>query len=559
VNITKLAQTYLLSGRLREILTVFAKNGFMHFIQDLRLIKFVPMASRVKGSLAAGGNISAHERLRVALEELGPTFIKLGQLLSTRPDLIGETFAEELGHLRDDVAPFSFEAVTDVVKRQTGKEVHEIFERFEITPVAAASIGQVHRAKLRDGGWVVVKIRRPAIDKIVSGDISVLQLILSIAENYMPEIVEMEFHVILDEFSRTIRRELDFFLEAANTERLGKLLANNKNVVIPRVWWEYSGEEMVVLEEVVGHSPNNLTKLREKGIDPEMVARILSRAFFKQVLIDGVYHADLHAGNIIITDEGKVALLDFGAVGFLSEAIQESLGNFFLSIVTGDYAALTDEFIKIGYCDDIVDARAFERDLREFIEPYQGRPLGGVSIGAIMKEGMRIALRHKVQVPPEFVMLGRTTMEVESVIRKLAPDLVVFDEVMPYTKKLLLRKVDMKRQMKNFYRVGRDYKNMLEKLPNQISRILQRVLESRLSIEFVHRGYERVLTEMDRVTNRISISIVIGSLIVGSSLIVLSGKGPMLWDFPIFGIVGFLFAAFLGLGLVLLIIRSGKL
>jgi ubiquinone biosynthesis protein len=549
----------MLAGRLREIVGVFSSHGFWHFVRDLRLTGYAPIAKRIKGPLKYDEALSAPERLRMAMEELGPTFVKLGQLLSSRPDIVGEPFALEFEKLREKVAPLSIEMVERAIHTETGKSLDELFEYFEEEPLASASIAQVHRARLKGGRKVAVKIRRPGIGRVINRDLAVLQLLLTAGERYVEETRELDLHVILDEFSRSLRRELDFFLEASNSERLRRETAPETDILIPEVIWDFTSESIIVFEEVEGVSPTDDAGIAALGADRSKMASILARSVIKQVLIDGVFHADLHGGNMRITAEGKLALLDFGAIGYLSDEMRESIGNLLFSVISRDYAALVEEFVRIGYCEDVVDERAFERDLREIIEPYYGRPLADLRIGEILGEGIRIGLRHKVRVPPELVMLGRTMLVAEGVIRHLDPNTVILNEALPFAQKLLMKRMDPRRQLKIMQKAVHDYSSMAQKLPAQVSRILQRILESRLSIEFVHKGYDNMLSEMDRATNRLSLSIVIGALIVGSAFVTQSGKGPLLWDFPVFGIIGFLLAGVMGLGLAFVILRSGKL
>ncbi len=559
MRITRLAHTYMLAGRLREILKVFAKNGFWQIVEDLRLTRYAPVANRIRQTLHYEEELTAPERLRMAFEELGPTFVKLGQLLASRPDIIGDNFAVELSKLREEASPFPFEQVELIIREETGKRWDEIFEKIDETPLAAASVAQVHRAALKDGRKVVIKIQRPSITKLISRDLAVLQLLLAAAEKYIEEAKDLGLHVILDEFSRSIKRELDFMLEASNSQRLRRETADEPDIVIPEVHWEYTTEKMIVFEEVEGVAPTDQKALDALGIDRKKTASALARAIMRQVLMDGVFHADLHSGNIRITPEGKIALLDFGAVGYLSEEMRESIGNLLFSILARDYQEMVNEFMKVGYCDGIIDERGFERDLRELTEPYRGRPLEALPIGKILSEGISMSRRYKVRVPPELVMLVRTLLVAEEAVSAINPDTVVLDEALPFAKKLLLRRLDPKRQLKLMKRAAGDYGEMVRKLPSQLSRILQRVIDSRLSIDFVHKGYEQMLSEMDRVTNRLSLSVIIGALIVGSALISHSGRGPLLWDFPVFGIVGFLMAGLMGLWLAIMILRSGKL
>lgn len=546
--------------RLREIVMVFSRYGFQQVLQSSGLSRYLPVSHRVRrGEEGAEHLAGGPERVRMALQELGPSFVKLGQMLSSRPDLVPEVYAEEFRKLQDHVHPFPFAEVRKVVEAELGAPLEELFASVEEEPLAAASIAQVHRAKLLGGEPVVIKVRRPGIERTITSDLAVLRMIAEAVEHYVAEAKPLALPMIVDEFSRAIRKELDFILEAASVERFAKNFANVPDIIIPRVRWDLTTQRMMVMEEVEGICPNDVEQFAL--LTPEArrhYAQVLSRAFMKMVLEDGAFHADLHAGNVRFASDGRVALLDFGSVGFLSEHSQDSLGGFFTALLTHDYAALVDEFVRIGAADAMFDSSAFERDLRDMVEPYHGRPIGELRMGEVLKEAVSIAVRHNIKVPPELVLLGRASLTLEGLVRRVDPEINVVDEATPFAKKLLMMRFDPRRQLRRASKVARDYGDLIAKLPTQITRIFQKVLESKLTIEFVHKGYEKAVDEMDRSSNRISASLMISSVIVGSSLIVLSGRGPQLWGFPALGIAGYVIAGVLALGLAFQILRSGK-
>jgi ubiquinone biosynthesis protein len=434
----------------------------------------------------------------------------------------------------------------------------ETFLEVDPAPLAAASIAQVHRARLTDGTRVVLKVRRPGIEHTVSQDLATLYLLVNLVERYIPEARPFHLRGIVDEFARTIRREQDFFLEASNTERFRQDFEHFDGVVIPSVYWEFTTKRLLVLEAIEGDPAVDPEALRARGIDTGELARRIARAFLKQVFEDGLFHGDLHAGNLLVTPDGKIAFLDFGAVGYLSEELQESLGQLFVALIGRDYSALAEGYLRMGASDEPVSSRAFQRDLREFIEPYYGRSLKDLRLGEILREGTEIALRHKVRVQPDLVLLARSILTIEGIASTLDPDFVILDEAAPYARKLLARNLDPRRQARMVYRVVRDLREFVRSAPAQITQIFQRMIEGKFAVDFVHKGYEPLLDEIDRSSNRLSFSMIIAALIIGSSLVVLSGKGPQLWEFPVFGILGFILAGVLGFGLAIAILRSGK-
>jgi ubiquinone biosynthesis protein len=558
VKLYTLAQTYRSIHRLREISLILSRHGFNQFLEATGLSRFLPLAKRFQGRSGVVGDIPVPVQLRMALEDLGPAFIKLGQMLSTRPDLVPGPFIEEFRKLRDDVPPFPFTEVRRIVEEELGVPAEKAFLSIDQEPLAAASIAQVHRGLLQDGSRVVLKVQRPGIERIVSQDLSILYILLSLAERYILEARDVNLRTITDEFSRTIRRELDFFLEASNTERFRKNFEGFEGLRIPAVHWELTTKRLLVLEEIEGETVDDPELLRARGLDPSRLARIAARSLLAQVFEKGFFHGDLHGGNLLITPDGQIALLDFGAVGYLSDEVQECLGTLFFALLARDYAALADGYLRLGAVDETVNMRQFQRDLRELVEPYFGRPLKDLRLGEILKEGAQIALRHRIRISPDLVLLARSILTIEGFARLLDPEFVVLEEAIPYARKLALQGLDPRKQARSAYRALRDLKVFLGSAPSQLTRLLQKMLEGKLAIDFVHQGYEKMVDEMDRSSNRLSFSLIISALIIGSSLMVLSGKGPLLWQFPIFGIVGFLIAGVLGFGLAISILRSGK-
>jgi ubiquinone biosynthesis protein len=558
VKLTSLAHTYRSFQRLREIALVLSRHGFNQFLEGTGLARFLPLSRRLRARSGIEGEVPAPVQLRMALEDLGPTFVKLGQMLSTRPDLIPGPFVEELRKLQDKVLPFPFSELRRIVEEEAGLPLEDIFAAVDPEPLAAASIAQVHRARLPDGTRLAIKVQRPGIERMVTQDLSILYILVGLAERYLEQIQVTNLRTIADEFSRLIRKELDFILEASNTERFRKAFEGFEGVTIPAVHWELTTKRLLVLDEIEGDPLADPEALRAKGMNPGRLARLAARVFLKQVFEDGVFHGDLHAGNLLVTPEGQLGILDFGAVGYLSDEVQECLGGLFLALLSRDYAAMADGYLRMGAVDETVDLRAFQRDLRELVEPYFGRPLKDLHVGEILREGAQIALRHRIRISPDLVVLARSILTIEGLARRLDPDFVILEEAVPFAKKLLLRRLDPRQQMRLTVRSARDLRDFLRGFPGQLTRVFQRLLEGRLAIDFVHQGYDKMLLEMDRSSNRLSFSVIISALIIGSSLIVLSGKGPLLWEFPVFGILGFLLAGVLGFGLAISILRSGR-
>ncbi|MDW7712516.1 MAG: AarF/ABC1/UbiB kinase family protein [Deferrisomatales bacterium] len=558
MSVFTLTRTYRSISRLREIALILSKHGFHQVLEAAGLGRLLPLSRRFRGRTGRPGDTPVAVQARMALEDLGPTFVKLGQMLSTRPDLVPPEFVEEFRKLQDEVPPFLFAEVRRIVEEEVGGPLEEAFLEVDPEPLAAASIAQVHRARLTDGSRVVLKVQRPGIERTVSHDLATLYLLATLVERYIPESRYLDVRAIVDEFARVVRRELDFFLEASNTERFRHNFEGFEGVVVPAVRWEFTTKRLLVLEAIEGDPLDDPDVLRARGFEPASLARAAAGAFLKQVFLDGLFHGDLHGGNLLVTPDGSVAFLDFGAVGYLSEDAQEGLGQLFMALAGRDYASLAEGYLSMGATNDAVDLRAFQRDLRELIEPYHGRPLKDLRIGEILREASQIALHHRIRVPPDLILLARSTLALEGLTRNLDPEFLILEEATPYARKLLLGRLDPRRQARLALRTARDLRDFVRAVPSQVTRILQRMLEGKFAVDFVHQGYEPMLHELDRSSNRISFSVIIAALIIGSSLIVLAGRGPLVWDFPVFGILGFLLAGVLGFGLAIAILRSGR-
>jgi ubiquinone biosynthesis protein len=558
VSLYSLSQTYRSINRLREIALVLSHHGFHQVLEAAGLSRFLPLSKRFRGRSGVIGEIPAPVQLRMALEDLGPTFVKLGQMLATRPDLVPPEFVEEFKRLQDQVPPFPTEQALEIIEAEIGAERGEAFQHVDPIPMAAASIAQVHRAILADGTPVVLKVQRPGIERTVSGDLATLYMMVNLLERYVPEARQFQPRGIVDEFARTIRRELDFFLEASNTERFRQNAGEGGEVVVPRVHWELSTQRLLVLDALDGAPADDPRVLAGELTDPSQLARTVARAFLKQVFDDGLFHGDLHAGNMLAMAGGKLGLLDFGAVGYLSEELQETLGRLFVALIGRDYAELADGLLTLGSLDESISMGGFQRDLRELIEPYHGRPLKDLRLGEILRESTQIAIRHHVRVPTDLTLLVRSVISVEGLTRQLDPAFLVLDMAGPYARRLLARRLDPRRQARLAVRTLRDLREFTRSVPRQLTRIFQKMIEGKFAVDFVHQGYEPMLDEIDRSSNRISFSLIISALIIGSTVIVHSGRGPLLWDFPVFGILGFVLAGVLGFGLAFAILRSGK-
>ena len=545
--------------RLTQIINVFAKQGFGYLVVLLRLRNILPLRRRFEREGEGLQAVTIPTRIRLAFEELGPTFIKMGQILSSRPDLIPPSFVEEFKRLQDRVPPFPFEQVRETVERELGVPIEENFSCFCETPEAAASIAQVHRAVLRDGSPVILKVQRPQVDKVIEEDVLLLQALAQLLERHLAEIRIYNPTGIVSEFSRAIRRELDFSLESSNLERFRQNFRDRSSVVIPRVYWNQSTSRLLTLEWLEGIPIDEVERIRQDGHDPIEIARLLVDAYLVQIFEHGLFHADPHPGNILVLEGGKMALLDFGIVGRIRPEMMGVNASVFLALVKRDYDRLVEEILKVGLVSDEAQIRGFREDLIDFIEPHYGRDLAHIEVGKIVSEATQLANKYHIRLPLDLVLLGKTLATVEGVARQLDPHLNLLEIAKPYAHRLIRRERSPWNLTSKAFSLAQEYGELVEKLPSQIHLAMTKLLHGRLRVEFSHVGLEHLPKEMDRSSNRISSSLIISAIIVASSLIINSGKGPLIFGFSALGVVGFSLAGLLGLWLAIDILRSGRL
>lgn len=558
MQLFKVQMTYKNIQRMRHIVAVLIKHGFYSVVERMNLHRIVPLSKRLRKKAAEEAELSLPERIRLAFEELGPTFIKLGQLLSTRPDILPEEYIEEFRKFQDKVPPFPFEKAVQQIERELKLPIGQIFQKFEERPIAAASIAQVHRAVLIDGREVVVKIQRPGIEATLDTDINIMYTLANLLVKYFPELALLNPVAIVDEFSRVIRKEMDFTLEASNTLKFKAIFKEDPHVYVPDVFWDYTSRRVLTLERIHGIKVDNVEKLRSKGIDPAKIAHVIGEAFLRMVMVEGVFHGDFHAGNIFVLGPEKIALVDFGITGRVGKELKESLATIFVGFATQDYDGLVDEYARMGVLPEGIDLYEFKRDYRDLMEAYFAKPFEKSSLGELLMGYIRVSFRYRIRHPREMLLLNKCIIEIEGIGRLLDPKADLLTEAQPYAKEFI----------KDRYRPGKilgdavdsikEVNDLARVLPSQIRQILKKMVNDKFTIDFVHVGLENFINEIDRSSNRLSFAVIISALIIGSSMIMQSGVGPMFMGFPVLGVVGFVFAGILGLGLAVVILRSGR-
>jgi ubiquinone biosynthesis protein len=562
MQIPRFHKTYRNMKRYRQIFTVLLKYGFEDVVERLKLdtiIKFGRKISRRARATEKYEHMTTAQRLRMALADLGPTFIKLGQVLSTRPDLVPLNFVKELEKLQDKAPPFSSDEAMKIVSAQLNKPIAEIFLSFSEEPIAAGSIAQVHRASLLNGQPVAVKIQRPKINSIIETDINILFDLANLVEKYFPESDLYDPKGIVNEFAKTIRSELDFVREGRNIDRFRHYFKNDKTIYLPQVYWDDTTSNILTMEYIDGVKVSEIDFSQRKDLDRKIIANSGARATLKMIFEIGLFHADPHPGNIFVLKNNVLAPLDFGMVGRLDEQTKVYLQNILSAIVERNIDKIIKIFIDAEVIDETKDTRLLRIDLNDFIETYYDIPLNQLEIEKLFNDLVEVLRRHRIALLADVVLMAKALATIESVGQSLDPDFNMMAFVEPYIKKLMIQPILPKKQLKEMSQLVQETEELIKVLPSELRYILRKVKKGRMNLIFEHRGLERLITEMDRSSNRLAFSLIIAALIIGSSIIVFFDKGIHIFGFSVFGLIGYIIAAILGLWLVIAILRSGKL
>jgi ubiquinone biosynthesis protein len=559
MRLTRLPRAYSGLRRYRQILAVLLKYGFGDLLAKLKVRH--PLLGRLPRLRAIKEleDLSRPARLRLAFEELGPTFIKLGQLLSLRPDLLPPEYAAELAKLQDEAMPLPFAQIKGKVEAQLGRALGELFQEFGEEPLAAASLAQVHRALLRDGTEVVVKVQRPGIWETIRADLIILEDLAHFLVRHLPESEPFDPPGVVREFAKTLRRELDFVREGRNMELFRRNFQGDPTVYIPKVFWEYTTSEVLTMERIVGVKVTDLQGLERAGLDRHQVALNGANAILKQIFEHGLFHADPHPGNILVLEGNVIAPLDFGMVGRLDLELRERVGQLILAIARGDLAGLVRTLRELGSLDEQVDLLALRADLADLLDRYSKTPLYRLELGRLLDEMMALVREHRLRLPPNLVMMGKALVIAEGVGRALDPELELLALAQPYLERLALRRGPLQKALQGWAGAWAESRELFQELPEGLRSIMSRLRQGRLKVQFELLGLERLMQELDRASNRLAFALIIAALIIGSSLVMQLQAGPRLWGLSLFGCLGFGFAAFLGFWLVVAILRSGRL
>ena len=565
------------TGRVRGIRRFGAITRILvkHGLGDL-LDRIVNRGDSV-ASPAASDNLSGKSvypsprRIRRVLEDLGPSFIKLGQLMSTRADLFPPEYIEELKKLQDQVPPVAFMQIQKVVEKELKQSIQDAFMSFEPESMAAASVAQVHPARLKTGETVAVKVVRPGIEKKIREDIRLMY--------YFAEKIETSFEIgkvigavnLVKEFERNIYRELDMVTEAGNIERFASNFKDTEELYIPKVYWRCTSKSVLVMEHIEGIKMDRIEALEANGIDPKEVAMIGLHSFSRQLMEFGLFHADPHPANVIVMYDGRVSLVDFGITGYLDEETMMQIANLFLGYAEHDYDVIMEALEEAGLIDpQVMDLAGFRSDLKDISEPFYGRSLQTISVKDVYDQVIALVLKHQIRLPRNLLLLLKTFIQTEALGKILGSDASLLEVTRPYARELLMRGYNAQKMMRNFGRETRSIAGTLKMMPKVVYDLLRLVASGRHRMEVRHTGFEHIDTKLEKGINRLTVGMVISASLVAASLILNSSQKVMEFTIEFYGthvvsvtallgLVGYSMATVLGFWLIISIFRSGKM
>ena len=525
--------------RVNEIVDVLRKYEVEYLIEQSSFLKRLPFRKRKEEELDLDDTFEM--RIRLSFEELGATFIKLGQLLSTRPDLVGQELAYELTKLQDDAPPIPFETVKEIIESELDDDMENLFAEFEEKPIGSASIGQVHKAKFHNGTEVAVKVQKPGVEELIDTDLDIMHFFAGRVNQFVRRSRVYNFPAIISEFERSIKMEIDYKYESSNISHLKNDFKNDRTVYVPQVYNRYTTSKVLTMEYIRGKKVSEIMENPE-GYDPKLIAKRGLDSYIKQILFNGFFHADPHQGNIMIMPNNVICYIDMGSMGVMDEDFRNDLAQLFQFIISKNVNGIINQLNYMDILDRGVPVKDLKYDINSMVNRYYGAELDNFTSG--VDDLMNLMVKYEVTLPREFVLMARGFSLIEDMGMKLDPEFDVFNEVQPLAKKLISKKLSPKTLFDYMQHNVVEVEHFMRTLPHDINDLIYKIQNDKISIELK-------IKDLTFLINQISISIIIAALLVGSSLVIMSDVGYEIFDIPILGLIGFSISLILGIFIVI--------
>lgn len=556
--INPLQKQYRRWRRYSEIGNILIKYGFGFVADRIGITNILSKARRLlkKDNFEY---LSNPQRMRLMLEEMGPIFMKLGQILSVRPDLLPKEYIDELSRLQDAGPELPFDEIKSSIEKELGCSSLHVFKYIDPAPIAAASIAQVHKGTLQNGQEVIIKVQRPGIDEIVRSDLSMLMELAKLIEANIPESRRYHPIGIVEELVRSISHELDFIREGMNVDRFKRNFQGYPEVYVPNIYWEYTTKRMLVMEYIEGVKVNQIDKIDAMGLDRKVIAINGARAIMKQIFEDGFFHADPHPGNIFVLADGRISFIDFGMMGRLTRADQQHVTALVTAVINRDVDKIVKAFLEIGVLADDVDQRGFIIDISELLDKYYDRPLAEINMGDLINETVSIAFRYGIMLPSQFTLLDKALMTIEGVAKQLYPEINVFEVAKPFVRSMMIKRHLSQQSVKERLEELYNSIDALAKMAPVALDVLLKLSKGNAEVKFQMEGLDKAVSRFNRMVNRLVFALIVAAVIVGSAVIIGVERTALFIPMASIGTLGFIIAALLGIWLIIDILRSGRM
>lgn len=551
--------------RYRQIIRILIRNGFGVLLDQLGILKYLRIRHRRDAAdLEQESRYSIGERLRRSCEDLGPTFIKIGQILSTRPDVLSPEIASELQKLQDAVNPFPFAQVKQMIETSFGEKLEDVFPQFDEKPLAAASLSQVHSARLPTNQLVVVKVQRPGIDESIKVDLEILQDLVDFVDNHTRYGELYDLKGMVEELERTLTGELDFRKEGENADRFREIFTDHPGIKVPQIRWIYTTDRVLTMSRAHGMRIDQIEQLKKSGIDCSELGVRLARSVMRQIMEDGFFHADPHPGNMLVHDDGTITLLDLGMVGRLSQSRKKILSSVFIGIAAQDAHQVVRAFVDLNTMKQRVNLHRFESDVDKLLDQYLSLPLNEIQVGELLAKMFQLAYAYHIRIPSEFTLIAKVLITLQSILEQLDPDLNILVIMKPLASKLMHETFSLEDMAREGKRAVSDYGRLLKIMPSFLVNLFHKLEDDAYNMQIDIKDINKVQKHLDEISNRISfsiillsLSIIIAGIIVGSSLNV--SVAPALYTINIIILrVGLIIAGLILIGLLVSMIRSRR-
>ena len=547
-------------GRLYEMGSVLVHYGFGDIAARLGITGALERAGRTfrRGRGQATLHMTSAQRVRRALEDLGPTFVKLGQILSTRVDLFAPEWIAEFEKLQDHAAPVAFDAIHAQLVADLGADPGSVFAELDPVPLAAGSIAQVHCARLQDGSKVVLKVRRPGIEAVIEADLRLLSRLADAVERESPDLQHFRPRALVRQFAKSLRRELDLRTECRNAGRIAANLGDNAGIVVPQVYWEWTTPRLNVQAYIAGIPGRNLTAVDEAGLDRCLLARRGANAVLQMVLQDGFFHADPHPGNVFYLPDNRLAFIDFGMVGRISQERRNQLAELLYSLAQRDPDRAAELLVEWGSDGARTELQDLSMDLDSFIDEFHGLALEQIEIGHLLGDLTALMREHKLALPPDLALLFKAAISLEGLGRMLDPGFDMVSEARPFLDRIGRQRSSPRALVKQGSKSLREAAALALHLPGELRRLLKAMDKGGIKVHVDVSRLDRSFARMDRAVSRLTMGIVAAAFIIGSSIVMTVRTESTWFGLPLFGLLGFLGACICGIWLLISIARSGR-